>query len=90
MGLDRRRRSGKIIAGSTIIVPGQDVYAVKVFTNSFQFKRGSSRELIKEFNPPKPIPPTPPPPPEEIIKAILVDDVTFLAVEDNVYFTYVE
>jgi hypothetical protein len=82
MGLDRRRRSGKIIAGSTIIVPGQDVYAVKVFTNSFQFKRGSSRELIKEFNPPKP--------PEEIIKAILVDDVTFLAVEDNVYFTYVE
>jgi hypothetical protein len=87
MGLDRRRRSGKIIAGSTIIVPGQDVYAVKVFTNSFQFKRGSSRELIKEFNPPKPIPPTPP---EEIIKAILVDDVTFLAVEDNVYFTYVE
>jgi len=87
MGLDRRRRSGKIIAGSTIIVPGQDVYTVKVFTNSFQFKRGSSRELIREFNPPKP---TPPPPPEEIIKAILVDDVTFLAVEDNVYFTYVE
>jgi hypothetical protein len=87
MGLEIRRRSGKVIAGSTLIVPGQDVYAVKVFTNSFQFKRGSSRELIKEFNPPKPIPPTPP---EEIIKAILVDDVTFLAVEENVYFTYVE
>jgi len=90
MGLERRRRSGKILGGSTLIVPGQDVYAVKVFTNSFQFKRGSGRELIREFNVPKPTPPIPPPPPEEIIKAILVDQVTFLAVEEGVYFTYVD
>jgi len=87
MGLSQRRRSGKIIAGSTMVVPGQDVYAVKVFTNCFQFKTGSSRALVREFNPLTPIPP---PPPEEIIKAILVDDVTFLAVEENVYFTYVD
>lgn len=84
MGLSQRRRSGKIIAGSTIIVPELDVYAVKVFTNNFQFKKGSSRELVREFNPPTP------PPPQYIINAILVDETTYLAIDDNVYFIYVE
>jgi hypothetical protein len=79
MGLEKRRRSGKIVGGSTLIVPGQDVYSVKVFTNTFQYKKGSSRELIKEFNPPKQV--SPAPAPQEIINAILVDQVDLKYVE---------
>jgi hypothetical protein len=79
MGLSERRRSGKIIGGSGLVVPGQDIYSVKVFPNSFQFKRGTSKELIREVNPSN-----------DIIKAILVDQTTFLSGGDNIYITYVE
>ena len=45
MGLDKRRTSGKIYNGSTLIVPGQQISSVKVFPITFQYKRGSKKEI---------------------------------------------
>lgn len=62
MGLELRPTSGKILNGSTLIVPGQPMSSSKVFPTTFQFKKGTSRELTKEYNV---IPPTPTPTPSQ-------------------------
>jgi hypothetical protein len=62
MGLDRRRRSGKIVGGSNLIVQGDPIYSVKVFQNTFQYKKGTPKDTFREVapEPPKPSPtPTP-------------------------------
>jgi hypothetical protein len=62
MGLQLRPTSGKILNGSTLIVPGQPMSSSKVFPTTFQFKKGTSRELTKEYNVVSPTPtPTPTP-----------------------------
>jgi len=62
MGLELRPTSGKILNGSTLIVPGQPISSYKVFPTTFQFKKGTSRELVKEYNvPPQTPSPTPNP-----------------------------
>ena len=58
MGLVNRKRSGKIIAGSKLIVPGQPVLSAKKFEVTFN-KTGSIPESSKN-NPPTPPPPTNP------------------------------
>ena len=74
MGLSFRRRSGRIADGSKLIVPGQITTGVKVFPNSYEYKKGSKNEnlgpaqqIIDQENlPPTPTPsntPTPTPPP---------------------------
>jgi hypothetical protein len=62
MGLDRRRKSGKILGGSNLIVQGDPIYSVKVFQNTFQYKKGTPKDTFREApqEPPKPSPtPTP-------------------------------
>jgi hypothetical protein len=39
MGLDKRKTSGNIIGGSSLIVPNQPVYSVKKFPPTFQYKK---------------------------------------------------
>jgi hypothetical protein len=51
MGLERRKRSGNLIGGSRLVVPGQDIYNVKKFQPSFN-KKGSKRD---EFFVPPPV-----------------------------------
>ena len=46
MGLSFRRRSGRIADGSKLIVPGQITTGVKVFPNTFQYKKGSKNENL--------------------------------------------
>jgi len=46
MGLNFRRRSGRINDGSKLIVPGQQKIGVKVFPNSFEYKKGSKNENL--------------------------------------------
>lgn len=54
MGLVNRKRSGNIIAGSKLIVPGQPILNVKKFEVTFN-KKGSLPDSSKGT------PPTPPP-----------------------------
>ncbi len=58
MGLVNRKRSGKIIAGSKLIVPGQPVLSAKKFEVTFD-KKGSIPESSQN-NTPTPPPPTNP------------------------------
>lgn len=63
MGLVSRRKSGNIIGGSRLVVPGQPIFNVKKFEVTFN-KKGSLPDETREVNPPKPpscpcIPPTP-------------------------------
>jgi hypothetical protein len=46
MGLDFRKRSGRIADGSRLVVPGQITTGVKVFPNTFQYKQGSKNENL--------------------------------------------
>ena len=46
MGLDFRKRSGRIADGSRLVVPGQITTGVKVFPNTFQYKKGSKNENL--------------------------------------------
>jgi hypothetical protein len=39
MGLSRRKKSGKKIGGSSLIVVGQDIYSTKTFKPDFNKKR---------------------------------------------------
>ena len=48
MGLDRRRTSGKIFNGSKLIVPGQPISSVKVFQNTFQYKKGTPKDTFRD------------------------------------------
>jgi hypothetical protein len=43
MGLERRKRSGNLIGGSRLVVPGQNIYNVKKFEPSFN-KKGSEQD----------------------------------------------
>ena len=86
MGLEQRRTSGNLIGGSRLVVPGQNIYNVKKFPNSFNFKKGSNRELIREVAPLKPIPI----PPQDILDALLVDSTTYFIPGPNEYIRYVE
>ncbi len=60
MGLDFRKRSGRIADGSRLVVPGQITTGVKVFPNTFQYKQGSKNENL---GPGLEIPQTPTPTP---------------------------
>jgi hypothetical protein len=51
MGLSSRKKSGKLIAGSTMIVPGQPVLSAKKFQVTFSNKKGSLPETYNQ--PPK-------------------------------------
>jgi hypothetical protein len=53
MGLVNRKRSGKIIAGSKLIVPGQPVLSAKKFEVTFD-KKGSTPESSQSNTPPPP------------------------------------
>ena len=88
MGLGQRRTSGNLIGGSRLVVPGQNIYNVKKFPNSFNFKKGSNRELIREVAPLKPTPT--PIPPQDILDALLVDSTTYFIAGLNEYIRYVE
>ena len=90
MGLDRRRVSGKIYNGSTLIVPGQQVSSVKVIPITFQYKKGSSRDLEREYQEIKPTTTPTPVPPEVLFNAIITDNQEYINVGNNYYLQYVE
>jgi hypothetical protein len=48
MGLSSRKKSGKLIAGSTMIVPGQPILSAKKFAITFSNKKGSLPETYNE------------------------------------------
>jgi hypothetical protein len=48
MGLSSRKKSGKLIAGSTMIVPGQPILSAKKFVITFSNKKGSLPETYNE------------------------------------------
>ena len=68
MGLDFRKRSGRIANGSRLIVDGQPTIGQKVFTPSFKYKMSAPKdsdllEQSQEFITPQPTPtPTQPAP----------------------------
>jgi hypothetical protein len=89
MGLGQRRTSGRSIGGSILIVPGQDIYSVKRFPNSFGSKIGSKKDTFREIN----VTPTPTPtpvPPQVILDALLVDATTYFIAGLDEYIMYVE
>lgn len=101
MGLSFRRRSGRIADGSKLIVPGQITTGVKVFPNSFEYKKGSKNEnlgpgvevLLTQTPLPQPSAtpsptPTPTPTPQTIIDSILVTENIYLSVGENEYLEY--
>lgn len=53
MGLGTRKTSGRLIGGSSLIVPGEAIYTVKRFPNTFQYKY----RVLPEGEPVKPGPP---------------------------------
>lgn len=92
MGLDRRRTSGKIFNGSKLIVPGQPISSVKVFQNTFQYKKGTPKDTFREINPtPSPTPtPTPSPTPTPIVENyyILTESNQSILTEDGFHILY--
>jgi hypothetical protein len=58
MGLEIRRTSGRIIGGSTLIVPGQPILGAKNFQTTFQYKKGTEVDPNKEYTPYNPPLPT--------------------------------
>jgi hypothetical protein len=47
MGLSRRKKSGKKIGGSSLIVVGQDIYSTKTFKPDFNKKRKAYQEFAE-------------------------------------------
>jgi hypothetical protein len=98
MGLERRPTSGKINGGSNLIVPGLNVYSVKVIPNTFGFKKGSGVDNKRIYNVTTPTPsqtplptPTPTPTPtQNILDAIVVTNDTYIEVGQDLYLRYVE
>jgi len=84
MGLDRRRTSGKIFNGSKLIVPGQPISSVKVFQNTFQYKKGTPKDTFREINP------TPSPTPTPIVQNyyILTESNQSILTEDGFHILY--
>jgi hypothetical protein len=62
-GFVNRKKSGKIFAGSRMVVPGQDILSVKVFEPDFNRPRTVDTFSGALPPTPTPIPPTPTPPP---------------------------
>ena len=65
-GFENRKKSGKIFAGSKLVVPGQDILSVKVFEP--EYKKPMTVDIFSGALPPTPTPeptptPTPTPPP---------------------------
>jgi hypothetical protein len=57
MGLSRRKKSGKKIGGSRLIVDGQEIYSVKTFPPDFGRKRKFDPDFL-DAEPINPIVPT--------------------------------
>jgi hypothetical protein len=83
MGLNKRKRSGNIIAGSTMIVPGQPVLSAKRFPLTFN-KKGSLPDTNREQNY------VPPAPPVIITNYILTENNQSLITQygDHLVWTY--
>jgi hypothetical protein len=56
MGLDFRRKSGRIANGSKLIVPGQITTGIKVFPNTFNQKKSAPIDTNIQINHPTPTP----------------------------------
>jgi hypothetical protein len=56
MGLDFRRKSGRIANGSKLIVPGQITTGIKVFPNTFNQKKSDPIDTNIQINHPTPTP----------------------------------
>lgn len=54
MGLDFRRKSGRIANGSKLIVPGQITIGIKVFPNTFSQKKSAPIDSNIQINYPTP------------------------------------
>jgi len=50
MGLSKRKTSGNIIGGSTLVVPGQPILSAKKFEVTFSNKKGSVPDTTREKN----------------------------------------
>lgn len=50
MGLTQRKKSGNIIGGSRMIVPGQDIYNVKKFDPSFDKNETTPKQSPNQGN----------------------------------------
>lgn len=50
MGLNRRKKSGKKIGGSRLIVDGQEIYSTKTFQPDFNKKRKSEPEFLDNIS----------------------------------------
>jgi hypothetical protein len=92
MGLERRKTSGNLIGGSNLIVPGQNIYNVKRFPTTFNFKKGSGVDNQRLYNttPPKPSPLPPTPVPQVLINPIITENQEYLAVGQYFYLMYVD
>jgi len=95
MGLDFRKRSGRVFDGSKLNVEGQGIYnvfkggsVVKTKPNGDNIGKPLS-QLITPTPSPTPLPtPTPTPLPNFLINPILIGDDEYLIVGDNEYLMY--
>ena len=91
MGLERRKQSGNLIGGSTLIVPGSPIYSTKRFETSFSFKRGSKPDIGHNGKIPVTPPVTTTTTTEQIIlDALLVDNNTYSIIGVDEYLKYIE
>ena len=91
MGLERRKQSGNIIGGSTLIVPGSPIYSVKRFAPTFGFKRGSKPDFGHNGKPSSSPPVTTTTTTQEqvILDALLVDSNTYFIIGVDEYLKYI-
>jgi hypothetical protein len=103
MGLDRRRQSGRLLSGSRIIVPGEQVFSTKNFQTTFQYKKGTPKDDFRELPQPSltptplpsptpptpsPTPPTPSPTPTVVTFYILTEQQEVILTESGENITY--
>ena len=97
MGLSKRKTSGNIINGSTLIVPGQPILSAKKFAITFSNKKGSLPDTHRELPvvpptqtpTPTPLPTqTPTPVVQVLVYPILINNNEPLIVGDNQYLQY--
>jgi hypothetical protein len=97
-GFVNRKKSGKIFAGSRLVVPGQDILSVKVFEPEFVKRR--TVDVFSGALPPTPTPeptptPTPTPPPTSTptptptptMTPSPIVEICYLATEDYIRIT---
>jgi hypothetical protein len=93
---ENRKKSGKIFAGSRLVVPGQDILSVKVFEPEFVKRR--TVDVFSGALPPTPTPeptPTPTPPPTSTptptptptMTPSPIVEICYLATEDYIRIT---